>query len=656
KMKKKFFLAAAILISSKGYSQSTVQQDSSKDLQEVIITANKIEQKQNETGKVITVVTQQELQRSLGQTLGEVLNRQVGMHIGGANGTLGSVQTIYTRGSASANTLILLDGVPLYDASGISSEFDLNTFALDQVERIEILKGAQSTLYGSDAVAGVINIISRKPQNNKTRFHANASAGSYKTIKGGMNISGSSRKLNYLAGYSKVYSEGFSSAYDSSGNKNFEDDGFKQDAYTARIGFAFTNKFTVDLYGKYNLNKGEIDAGAFTDDRDYRYETRNTIAGANLTYALKNASFFLKYNFNDYERRYNNDSGHIGGFSTDPFAFYTKYIREKYNGRSHFMELYGNINLHKHLNIVTGTDFRSNATSQKYLYISNFGVYEPVPLGSDTSHTNQFSAFSSLLFNNEKNISAGIGGRYYIHSVYGSGGNFSFNPTYHFNKFNVFVNVSSAYRVPSLYQLYSEFGNRLLKPERSVGYEAGFTFRDKNVSGRVVGFQRNIKDVIIFYTDLSTFSSVYKNEDKQKDHGVELEGRFSAGALTLVSNYTYVTGKINTSTTSGKDTSFSNLYRRPKNSFNLSVLYSGIKNLEINAHLRSISGFEEPIFGAAPVKLKGYYTLDMHVSYALFKSFRLFADLKNLTDQHYFDQQGFTTRGFNVLAGISLNF
>ena len=110
--------------------------------------------------------------------------------INGADNNLGTNQTVYLRGASAGNTLILMDGVPLYDASGISSEFDLNNFALDNIERIEILKGAQSTLYGSDAVAGVINIITKKSGKKPLNVNVDFSAGSYSTYKGAVSLSG----------------------------------------------------------------------------------------------------------------------------------------------------------------------------------------------------------------------------------------------------------------------------------------------------------------------------------------------------------------------------------------------------------------------------------------------------------------------------------
>ena len=131
-------------------------------LEEVVVTANRFPQKQNTTGKVVTVIDRPTIERSLGVGLVDLLNRQAGIAIAGANNNLGTNPDVYMRGSATGNVLILLDGVPMYDVSTIANTFDLNHIPLDNLERIEILKGAQSTPYGSDAVAGVIHLITRK--------------------------------------------------------------------------------------------------------------------------------------------------------------------------------------------------------------------------------------------------------------------------------------------------------------------------------------------------------------------------------------------------------------------------------------------------------------------------------------------------------------
>src|SRR5574339_1168452 len=156
-MKKKFLIVAAVFIGS----QLSAQQDTSL-LDEVVITANKYPNKTSLTGKVVTIITKEQLERSGGKDLSQILTEQTGVYIGGANSNAGKDKSLYLRGARVDHTLITIDGIPVYDPSGIGSNFDIRNLSVDLIERIEILKGSQSTLYGSDAIAGVINIITRK--------------------------------------------------------------------------------------------------------------------------------------------------------------------------------------------------------------------------------------------------------------------------------------------------------------------------------------------------------------------------------------------------------------------------------------------------------------------------------------------------------------
>ncbi|MFN5607972.1 MAG: TonB-dependent receptor, partial [Bacteroidota bacterium] len=166
-MQKKFLVVAALVMSSALHAQVDTS-----FLQEVVVTANKVAKKQTETAKVVSVINREMLRQSGGRSVGELLNQVAGVTVPGANNNLGSNQTISIRGASAGNVLILLDGIPVNDPSVISNYFDINLLSIDQIERIEILKGGQSTLYGSDAVAGVVNIISRKNQNGKPRINA----------------------------------------------------------------------------------------------------------------------------------------------------------------------------------------------------------------------------------------------------------------------------------------------------------------------------------------------------------------------------------------------------------------------------------------------------------------------------------------------------
>src|SRR5436190_8410563 len=137
KMKKKIFIVAAVIFSGQLQAQKPAQVisgDTTKNLDEVVITANKYPQKQSSTGKVLTVIDRDQLEKNTGRSLAQVLNDQAGIIVNGSQNPLGTNQLLYMRGAGSANTLILVDGVPANDASGISSEFDINHFNVDQIE------------------------------------------------------------------------------------------------------------------------------------------------------------------------------------------------------------------------------------------------------------------------------------------------------------------------------------------------------------------------------------------------------------------------------------------------------------------------------------------------------------------------------------------
>ena len=177
KKERKVWAITSIVLGLLAPNQIIAQQDSlqARQLSEVVITATKFPKNQSETGKVLTVIDEDVIKRSAGKDIAQLLNEQVGLAVSGATSNTGKDKAVYLRGSKSEYTLILLDGVPLSDPSGISGgAYDLRMISLDHVERIEILKGSQSTLYGSDAVAGVINIITKKNPEKPVGFFANA--------------------------------------------------------------------------------------------------------------------------------------------------------------------------------------------------------------------------------------------------------------------------------------------------------------------------------------------------------------------------------------------------------------------------------------------------------------------------------------------------
>jgi vitamin B12 transporter len=641
-MKKKIFIAAAVFFSSQLYAQ----QDSAS-LDEVVITATKTAVKQSQTGKVVSVINQATLQRHAGKSLAEILNGQAGIFVNGANNSPGSNQDYYLRGAATSNTLILLDGVPVADPSSISSYFDLNTINPAQIERIEILKGAQSTLWGSDAVAGVINIITKNAGLQKMSPTVAISYGSYQTFKTDIGLDGSFDKFSYNLQYGYTNSKGFSSAYDSSGSAGFDHDKFVHNNFQAKLGYRIHPKLTLcttSNYGKYNTG---LDAGPFADDKDYFNENARFIHSLLFVYTGKKIRLnFINTSIHT-KRLLLDDSGSIGGFST--------YARGNYQGNSFVTELYGNIQLNPSFSLVGGLQRMAQQTSQTYTSISSYGIYEAPPLGKDSAKTSNYAAYTSLSLLNYHHFNAEAGIRYNHHNIYGNNITWSFNPSYTIDKnTSVFINLSSAYRVPSLYQLYSEFGNQNLKPEKSVNYEIGvrsLSNSQKN-SLRLVAFKRAIKDVIIFYTNFTTYESKYINRDEQHDYGFEIESSFAIGKRGgWITNLSYVAGE-------GKsdNVKLHNLYRRPHINFNSSLSIEPLKGLALTTSFRFVGNRLKGAYDAGPSMMPAYYTVDFYAAYRFSKHLRLFADFRNITNQQYFDIPGYNCRLANYTIGVNATF
>jgi vitamin B12 transporter len=647
-MKRKILIVAALTISSSIFSQT----DSSfKTLEEVVFTVGKFPRKQSETGKVITVIDKKQLEQNSGRTIPEILNTVSGTTIIGANNTLGTNQTVSIRGSSAGNVLILLDGIPVYDPSALANYFDLNAIITEQVERIEILKGGQSTLYGSDAVAGVINIITQKTISKKQLITAGLHAGSYNTFKQNFGIAGNTKSLNYDLQLSNIQSKGFSSAYDSSDIKGYDKDGFDQQNISLRLTQKITDRLKAKFSGFYNTYNTDLDESAFTDDKDFTSKNINTQINTGLVYTTAKSIFNLNYQYNSNDRNYLNDSA----FKGNPFFYYSK---SKYKGGSHYAEIYGNRKF-ENAELLFGIDFRKNGTDQTYLSVSSFGPYKTT-LDDSLANTTQVSPYASYVLQ-KNNFSLESGIRWNNHSAYGNNFTYTFNPYFILNKNSkVFTNIYSAFKTPTLYQLFDPFsGNKNLEAENSQIYEAGVHFSKKQFDTRIVGFYRNTKNAIQYViTNPAWFSGEFQNASRQINHGAEIESSYNFSKWNFKANYTFTKGEIRSSfDASGnkldKDTTYNSLFRVPQHALNISAGYQLSEPVYLNINVRSVSKRLEPIYASSPKTLKGYYTINLYGEYKINKNFKAFFDLKNITDQKYFDVLGYNTRRFNFNTGVN---
>lgn len=644
-MKQSFFVLAAMIMGNSIYAQ----QDSAS-LDEVVVTANKYPNKTSLTGKVVTVITRQQLEQNGGKDLAQLLTEQTGLYIGGANSNLGKDKSVYLRGAAIQYTLITIDGAPVYDASGIVSNFDLRNLSVDQIERIEIVKGSQSTLYGSDALAGVINIITKKTFTKKFEANGLLSYGSNNTFKANAEAGGKSGALDYTVGQSYFTTKGINEA--ASTNANADKDGYTQNSTRLSLGLQVARNIKFQPYFRYSDIKGDIDQGAFTDELDYTYKQKNLQAGFKNEWKFSKSALNILYSYSTIKRVYIDDSVKSrNGFDT--------YVRGNYAGKEHFADAYLTTALSSKFKLTAGVDFRASQSDQEYISISAWPFHSQY--GADSLRQHQTGLYAALNLNTKKGFNLELGNRLNFHSKYGSNDVFNINPSYLIkNTVKLFANYSSAYRTPSLYQLFSEFGNKNLKPETATTAEFGAQYfaKDNKFSARATGFTRQIKDMMFFYTNPSTYTSQYINQDKQKDHGVELELTYKPEKnISIKAFYSYVDGKINTKV-NGKDTSYFNLLRRPKSSLGLNAGITLNKNLFISSNLswfgkRQDAYFDNTTFQTVNVTLSSYALWDIYAEYAFAKNkVKIFTGLQNITASKYQETAGFNTLGFTANVGV----
>lgn len=600
----------------------------SKRLDEVVVTATKFARKASETGKVITVIDRATLDRSLGKDISQILTEQAGLVINGATSNPGKDKSVFLRGAKNDYTVILVNGIPVSDPSGVGGAFDLRMFPLEQIERIEILKGAQSTLYGSDAIAGVINIITRKGGGKPAEFYGNLSFGSFGTMSGHAGLRGTAEKVSYNVGFSHHESDGISEALDTLGNQNFDKDGFVRNAFQLDIDGEVVPGLSIKPFFRYSFFKGGYDAGSFQDSKINSYRTSLLSSGTRVQY------------------QFNKNKGMVNAQYQYDEVFRT-YTDFPFNGTAHLAEIFGQYNINEHVQLLAGIDHR----------IQKIADTNAVPKDPEIKIT---SPYLSVFLKNLGGFYLEAGVRYNDHSKYGNNYTYSLNPSYLINRdVKVFANIASAFRAPSIASLFGQFGTPTLKPEKSQTYEGGIqaSLFNNLIDARVVYFNRQSKDVIIYGPGFKLI-----NLDKQDDFGIEVEPTINITKdLQLKLYYTFIDGEVTTATgTPGKDTSYNNLIRRPKHSFGATIGYQVTKNLYVSTNVYNYSKrddvyFDPATFEQSTVKLGAYFLWNAYAEYRLAGNrVRLFADVKNITDAKYQEVYGYGTAGTNINAGVAV--
>jgi vitamin B12 transporter len=632
-----------------GSSSVFAQNDSTgKQLDEVVVTATKYPVKQSQTGKVVIVIPHEEIEKSIGKPLGELLSEQAGITVNGSLNDAGTNQSIFIRGAGSGRALVLIDGVPVYDPSETDNSFDINLVPVTMIERIEISKGAQSTLYGSDAIAGVINIITVKP-GIKTPFNGKASlsGGNYDTYNGNAQVYGKlADQLTYNIRYNHDHTSGFPTAHDSSHTASpvpFTNDGYRADQMAGNLAWNPVSPLTVKGYLQYSDYTTDIDAGAFTPAVDYTSANKNFMAGAGFTYKLSATTITGNYLYTTSNRHLLEDS-----------VYGQSYYADQYFGKSQFVEIFASTNLGFNLTLLNGADYRFSSMNEN----GSFGGY---PLAFKDTSVSQNSIYSSLLYSGHNGLSVELGGRLNTDSRYGSNYTYTFNPAWLIDKnWKLYGSIASAFKAPTLYQLYSSYGDPGLLPEKSNSYEGGIQFNNMVFNTRATWFHRTTRDGI----DYNYFTNLYYNYDEEKGNGIEWEGAVKFARIwSLTANYTLVKMQEQTqSHVSYDDTTYDYALRVPEHTVNLTLGVRPVGKLfiSLSGHYESkrydIGGYDVNFNPLPDVTLDPFFILNGYAEYRVIHWLKLFAEGRNILNKKFYTIYGYNSIPAMFTAGATVEF
>jgi vitamin B12 transporter len=657
--------AIAVLVGA-ALTSNLARAQNASSLGEITVTADRVEEPISATGSDVTVIPGSRVQQWGAQGITEVLRETVGVTVTQTAGP-SSVTEVRLRGANPGQALVLIDGVPIGNVIGTDGSLDFGNLTALDIDRIEIVRGPQSSLYGSDAMSGVINIITKGGKTGEQRRTATIEAGSYGTVQATASVSGSSDNWIYSFGVSAMHTEGF-----------------------PQYGYRINRPLTIgDGVTPLPPLPGSMPSEKEAANGNFTYTISSTASidfgfnifgnGLNFAnpYALVPADVYTPFNWsstwigNGFIRA-NVTTGELTnhltvfGNLTDisvqqteaclTAAFVSFNCSTYFRGTRWGLEYKGELALGPFGSLVFGARNMNEAATTSQSPNPGDGSFIPI---SAAQVTNSLYAEYRLALLPRLDLT--FGGR--LDSIIGGATFLTGRATaaYHIDETGTKLRASfgNGAKAPTLYERFSPYGDRNLQPEQNVGGEIGIDQRlfNDRLTLSVTAFSA-------FYTNLISFGNVpsctasqaalggcYYNVGKAQTKGIEVSGDVTLvpDVLRVRASYTYTDAR-NTLT-------HAQLLRVPYNQGSLSVVYTGLPNLEIEPRLLLVGQRQDENFSSGgAVTLAGYARLDLITKYRINDNFSAYLRLENLTNARYENVYNYGVAGRSVYAGLTASF
>jgi len=574
----------------------------SDDYAPIVVTATGTETPIAETGKSITIIDREEIESVQGADITRVLERVPGISFN-RNGGVGATSAVRIRGSDNDQVLTMIDGVRVADPSSIGNGYDLTNLLAGNVERIEVLRGSNSTIWGSSAVGGVILITTAQ---DETGAEASAEYGSRDSLYLTGRASYAEDRFGIAAYGSWFENEGFSAL--ASGT---EKDGFEQAAFGGNAWLALSYNLTLRAMGRYSDGTVEIDNFGDTEDTQ---DTEQYSASATLAYDGDALDLSATYSMADTHR-----------LSTSAFGPFIG------DGNLNRADLRAAIRLADPFTLHSGGYYEWTA------YTTNYG---------GDAEMERRGGYAQLSFAQGPFAVAG-GVRLDDGTLFGSEVSFGADASFAINEeMRLHASYGEGYRAPSLYQLYDAFsGNPDLQPEDSRNYDLGLEVgnREGLFLFDVTLFQRDIDNQIEF--DSATY--VYFNTETVRARGVEMEATMRpTDRLEMLVAYTVLDTQLRSGANDGNEQG-----RRPGTALTLSVDWeTPLAGLTLGGDLRAVGDSFDTNNNV--VRLDGYEVVTLRASMPLGERLEIFGRVENLLDEDYQTVSGYNTAGRGFFGGL----